>query len=309
MIKSLFGGLLNTIFEFTYNLSPVYNLGITIIIFTIMVKLILLPLAIKQQKEMVKLKKIQPEMKKIQDRYKGKKDQESQLKMNTELMELYKKHDTHPFGSCLPTLIQIPVIFGIFSVMRNANTFIGKLDVIYGSLTDGLMNLGLNLEMNGVTEMATKAFGNKTPDFTKMEDVRMFISKLGTEDWSTLMANIKPESVGNINELLAQKANMENFFGINLIESPNFAFPAVIIPIIAVIATVITMKLSANQNAMDEKAAEMNKTMMRVMPVMTFFIGNSLPTGLSLYFALSSTLQVVQQLVLNKFYKGDPSNE
>ncbi len=90
------------------------NYGISIIVFTIIVKLILVPLTIKQTKSMKGMQEIQPELKKIQEKYKN--DQET---MNNKMMELYKKHNVNPFGGCLPLLIQFPIIIGLFTVLRS----------------------------------------------------------------------------------------------------------------------------------------------------------------------------------------------
>ncbi|SET72193.1 protein translocase subunit yidC [Natronincola peptidivorans] len=101
------GALLRLIYQL------IGNYGLSIIIFTVIVKLIMVPLTIKQTKSMKKMQEIQPKIKEIQEKYKNDKE-----KLNTKTMELYKEHNVNPFGGCLPLLIQFPIIIGLFTVLR-----------------------------------------------------------------------------------------------------------------------------------------------------------------------------------------------
>ncbi|SNS54480.1 YidC/Oxa1 family membrane protein insertase [Anaerovirgula multivorans] len=103
---------LGALLRFIYQL--IGNYGLSIIVFTVIVKLAMVPLTIKQTKSMKKMQEIQPKIKEVQAKYKN--DQE---KMNTKVMELYKDHNVSPFGGCLPLLIQFPIIIGLFTVLRN----------------------------------------------------------------------------------------------------------------------------------------------------------------------------------------------
>ncbi|QXM07021.1 YidC/Oxa1 family membrane protein insertase [Crassaminicella indica] len=97
------------------------NYGISIILFTVIVKLVLLPLTIKQLKSTKEMAKIQPKLKELQEKYKNDKE-----KLNIKTMELYKEHKINPMGGCLPLLIQIPIIFGLFSVLRTPAQYIAE---------------------------------------------------------------------------------------------------------------------------------------------------------------------------------------
>ncbi|AKL97372.1 membrane protein insertase YidC/Oxa1 family [Clostridium aceticum] len=108
IIAQPLGALLRLIYQL------VGNYGLSIILFTIVVKLIMVPLTIKQTKSMKKMQEVQPKIKEIQEKYKNDKE-----KMNTKVMELYKEYNVSPFGGCLPLLIQFPIIIGLFSVLRN----------------------------------------------------------------------------------------------------------------------------------------------------------------------------------------------
>jgi YidC/Oxa1 family membrane protein insertase len=123
-----------------YAAIPSY--GLAIILLTLMVRLLLLPLSIKQTKSMREMQAIQPEIKRLQAKHKG-----DRQKMNEELMALYKEHGVNPFGGCLPLLMQFPILIGLFYVIRSPLKYMG--DVVEGSaLADGLRNVATSLDIH-----------------------------------------------------------------------------------------------------------------------------------------------------------------
>lgn len=94
--------------------SNLGNYGLAIIGITIIIKVLLFPLTLKQDKSMREMKKIQPEIEKLKEKYKG-----NPQEMNKATMEMYKEHNVSPFGGCLPVLLQMPILFGLFNVLRN----------------------------------------------------------------------------------------------------------------------------------------------------------------------------------------------
>ncbi len=94
--------------------SNIGNYGLAIIGITVIIKIILFPLTLKQDKSMREMKKIQPEIEKVKEKYKG-----NPQEMNKATMELYKEHNVSPFGGCLPVILQMPILFGLFNVLRN----------------------------------------------------------------------------------------------------------------------------------------------------------------------------------------------
>ncbi len=115
--KNLITSTLGSLLSFIYGL--VNNYAISIILFTIIVKLILLPLTVNQLKSTKKMQELQPKMKEIQEKYKNDKE-----KMNIKTMELYKEHKINPLSGCLPLLIQLPIIFGLFRALREPATYV-----------------------------------------------------------------------------------------------------------------------------------------------------------------------------------------
>ena len=122
VIANLLGVIYNALFQFIYGISTNGSLGIAIILFTILVKFILFPLMIRQQRSSFKLQQLQPEMNKIRAKYKDKKDQLSQQKMAVELQEFQKNNGISMLGGCLPLLIQLPILYALFYIFQQAYT-------------------------------------------------------------------------------------------------------------------------------------------------------------------------------------------
>ena len=108
LLKQFLAFLLNTTDKY------VGNFGVSIIIVTILIKIMLLPLTLKQDKSMKEMKKLQPELEKIKEKYANDKQM-----LNIKTMELYKEHKVNPLGGCLPLLLQLPILFALFGVLRN----------------------------------------------------------------------------------------------------------------------------------------------------------------------------------------------
>ena len=122
-IAKLLGWILDWIYTALAYIG-IENVGLSIIILTIIIYTLMLPLTYKQQKFSKMSQKMQPEMKKIQDKYKGKKDQESMQAMNQETQLLYQKYGISPMGSCVQMLIQMPIWFALYRVFYNVPAYI-----------------------------------------------------------------------------------------------------------------------------------------------------------------------------------------
>ena len=123
-VARILGWIMNWIYLFLANVFRIENIGITIIVLTILIYMCMLPLTIKQQKFSKLQQKMQPEVKAIQEKYKGKRDQESQLAMNEETQALYAKYGISPTGTCLPFLLQMPVFLALYRVIYNVPAYV-----------------------------------------------------------------------------------------------------------------------------------------------------------------------------------------
>ena len=134
-IAFILGAIINVIFNLVYNVLGIHtnSLGISIIILTVFVRLLMTPIAYHQQKSMFKMQALQPEMKKIQEKYKGAmSDPELQRKMNMEMQKLYADNNYNQLAGCLPMLIQLPIFLGLYHVMQNPFKYI---DIINKDMT------------------------------------------------------------------------------------------------------------------------------------------------------------------------------
>jgi len=125
---------LGYILHYIYTVVPSY--GLAIILFTLLVKLALLPLTLKQMRSTKEMSKIQPELKKLQEKYKNDKDT-----LNIKTMELYKEHKINPFAGCLPLLVQFPIIIGLFTVLKDPlnYVFFGNVGVYLDAMSQNFL--------------------------------------------------------------------------------------------------------------------------------------------------------------------------
>ena len=139
-IAKILGVIMDVIFNFL-DLIGIPNIGLSIILFTIVVYLLMLPMTIKQQKFSKLSAKMQPELQKITKKYEGKKDQASMMLQQEETKAVYDKYGTSPTGSCLQLLIQMPILFALYRVIYAIPAYVGKIKEIYIPLVNKLMGV------------------------------------------------------------------------------------------------------------------------------------------------------------------------
>ncbi|MFR8052710.1 MAG: YidC/Oxa1 family membrane protein insertase [Negativibacillus massiliensis] len=267
----ILGYPLGLIMRLLYNILHSY--GWSLIIFTLLVKLIMVPLSIKQQKSSAKMAAIQPQMQEIQKMY-----AKNQQKMNEELQKLYQRENYNPAGGCLPMLITFLVLFGL-------------IDVIYKPMTHILgMSSDLIAQAQGIMEGLGVAFSHYSPQ---------------TSIITSVQANPEAYSALGQDFINAVQSFDLNFLGINLGETPSLALNImVLIPILsgvtAFLSSWIAMKNSPTP--MEGPGAGTMKTMMLISPLMSLYIAFQVPAGVGIYWIISNLLMLLQSVVLNKFY-------
>lgn len=300
-ISRFFGVVMDYIYNILKNGLGLESIGMSIILFTIFTRILLLPLAFKQQKSMRQMQKLQPEMKKIQDKYKNKKDPESQQKMQMEISQLYQKHGTSPFSGCLPLLIQLPIIWALFQVLRNLPAYIGSVRDIYLGIISKISGIsGISSVLMEINE-GLKSLG--VPNFDPLSENHLIdlFSKFTTDQWNLLFEKM-PQLSTLLSGSLAHINRINYMLGINLADNPNLASIGILIPVLNVAAQFLVSKLSMDKSAGgNDQAAQTNKTMMYTMPFVTGFFTISMPAGLGLYWLVGTLFQLVQQIVINKY--------
>lgn len=291
-IANIFGIIMDTIYNTLSNMGVV-SLGISIIVFTLIVRALMLPLAFQQQKSMKEMQKIQPQLKKLQDKYKDKKDQESQQKYQMEMNQLYQEHGVNPFGGCLPLLVQFPVIMALFQVLRNIPSYITKVNGLYSSIATKVM-VADGAESYLSTLAGESNVGVRDFDITNIEKVIDVIGKFTSQQWADFIANFP--GIDIITQNYEKISEIYMFLGINLADKPDLMSIGVLLPILNVGIQILVMKTSGS-GAQDNPT---QKSMMYTMPLITGFFVSTMPAGLGLYWLIGSLFQYGQQVVINR---------
>ncbi|HBJ11829.1 MAG TPA: hypothetical protein DDY53_00605 [Clostridiales bacterium] len=281
-ISEIFGYILNFLYE-QFN-----NYGIAIIIFSVLLRIILIPITIKQQKSLKKNARLQKEMKEIQTKYKSNPE-----KLNQETIELYKREKMSPFSGCFSGILQIIIILSVFWLVSKPLTYMKKINPeIIEKYSQELKEEGVN---SSYTEIA-------------------IINKKAAED---------PEVYINM-----------NFLGLDLSKVPTQSlddFRVYIIPILYVISSVISIKITTKMNSNNkdkdinelkkaetedkekqpdemEMMQQMNNNMTYMMPIMSVMIAIIAPLGLALYWLISNVLMIVERLIIDRFINQKEEN-
>lgn len=309
-IVNLLGYIMNEIFDF-FNMFGIQNIALSIIVFTLITKMIMLPLTIKQQK-FTRLQSIMnPEIQAIAAKYKGKKDELSLKRQQAETQEVYKKYGVSQTAGCLPLLLTLPIMFALYSVINNVPAHVNIVKDIYQNIATAISSTEGYAEI--LMEMA-KGLAIKTKNFTEISEgiltdnhinhIIDILSKFRTTNWNLLRENI-PSIQGIINENVNKINSANSLFGIfNIADNPGWGFPGIIIPLLSMaLQFVQTKQMSAgNPTASkdDPSAATMN-SMNTVMPIMSGVFCVMLPIGVGLYWIASSFFTIIQQYFINKY--------
>ena len=271
---NMFGYILNFIYEI------VQNFGVAIILFTIIIKLAMLPMSIKQQKTLEKSKKIQEKMKELQFKYKNNPEM-----LNKETMALYKKENMSPFSGCFSGIIQILLLLSIFFLVQSPLTYMRKVDVAV------IEDYKTQLQQEGQDTNAMKY-----PEI-------QIIKEHGAEDERV---HINMEFLG-LDLSSVPVSDMTDY-------------RVYIIPALYVISSVASMRLTSNikkkKKEEQEKEetnkpeemdpmAEATKNMNYLMPVMSVSISLIAPLGLALYWLVNNLVMIIEKLLMKKFLKTE----
>jgi len=140
-LAQAFGFIINLLFNLAYSISPAGSLGVAIVLMTLIFRLLIMPLGLKSQKAMMKMRELKPELDKIKEKYGNSKDPEIMRKSQKEQTALMAKHGANPLTGCLPMLIQMPLFFGLNIVMRQASVHVASLRGFYYDLAYRLLQI------------------------------------------------------------------------------------------------------------------------------------------------------------------------
>lgn len=329
-VAKLLGMIMNAIF-YVIDMIGIPNIGLAIIIFTIVVYLLMMPLTIKQQKFSKLNAKINPEIQAIQAKYKGRKDQESAMAQNQEIQAVYAKYGVSPSGSCVQLLIQMPILFALYRVIASMPAYVTKIGDTFRVLADKIIAVdnGAFLQNSGVDSIssAVSMYGKAMTDGNLSNGIIDVLNKLGSADMATVATHYGLYgSVFEGNLILSENGQRglidtyNYFLGLNMGDSPMAMLRAAMavgaigiiigslaIPVLAAVTQWINTKLmpqpeSNSKNADDPAAAmaQSMKTMNIMMPIMSAWLCLTLPAGMGLYWIAGSVVRSIQQIIVNK---------
>ena len=304
-IAKLLGYLMNYIFE-GLNLIGIPNIGLTIILFTLVIYMCLMPLTIKQQKFSKLSAKMNPEIQAIQEKYKGKRDQESAMKMNEETKAVYEKYGVSPSGSCVQLLIQMPILFALYRVIYNVPAYVTKVKEVFIPFVSEFMDAASSSGIKAIDFIQNKDnFANAT-QFSKQFSSDAFINatdpnhlttvqntfidvlnKATTSEWHNIYASGNFE---NLKDLITNSSKTgafdlidkyNNFLGLNIANSPSYIIKdayssgkflmiigALLIPLLAALTQWINTKLMPQAENNNNKQGNSMEASMKTMNLM-----------------------------------------
>ncbi|NLC88361.1 MAG: YidC/Oxa1 family membrane protein insertase [Clostridiaceae bacterium] len=312
-ISEIFGYILNFFYEL------LNNYGLAIIIFSVLLRLILIPITIKQQKTMKKSTKLQEKMKELQEKYKNNPE-----KLNQATIELYKTEKMSPFSGCFTAILQVIIILSVFWLVSQPLTYMKRVNADENSKT---------IIEEYKTKISEENSGKKS-NYIEIE----IISRI-ENDYNEIIEKLKDENLENKEELELKKdqyeklkINME-FLGLDLSKVPTESlndWRVYIIPVLYVLTSFISIKITTKkqnknknkdivikdgekegQNEMLDSMGQMNNSMLYMTPILSISIAVIAPLGLALYWLVSNILIILERIIINKFIgsKEEEENE
>ena len=323
-IAKILGYLMNWIFIFLDKIG-IPNIGLAIILFTIVIYMLLLPLTIKQQKFSKLSAKMSPELKAIQKKYEGKKDNESMQAMNLETQEVYAKYGVSPSGSCVQLLIQMPILFALYRVIYAIPAYVPMVKNVFSDLVNGLYeqkDLASEFLKNLTnSSMYSKQFANELFTSGNKEYITNTyidcLNRASSADWVSLKEKFSGLS-SIIDKTYSQLEVYNNFLGLNVSNSPSFTIKtafternwlliigAILVPLLAGGTQWLNTKLMPQASSKDQAnendtMAQSMKAMNTTMPIMSAVFCLTLPVGMGIYWIAGAVIRCVQQVIINK---------
>ena len=337
-IAALFGHVINFLFNIVYWVNPAHSLGFTIILATIVLRLLMLPLNLNMQRSMAKMREIQPEINKIKEKYGNSKDPEVRKKMAAEQQALMAKHGANPLKGCFPMLLTMPVFIGFNFILRQAFLYVNRLGAVYNELAEAVLRVpnierymtptghpthehainivnmipqnmqqagleAFRLEQLGYSLEAIRATVGDYIDTRIPSDLARVLNVFTPENWNWLYQQIPDYYANAIMAINERKDAIEHFFGLSMVESANWTWPSVMIPFLVGITMMISMYIGNLRHAsqgQDDKQKMQQRIMVIIMPVFIGAITFGMPTGVGLFWIVTQVLQGIQDIVLNK---------
>ena len=326
-VARLLGMIMEGIFT-VIDLIGLPNIGLAIILFTVVVNLLMLPLTIKQQKFSKLSNKMQPEIQAIQEKYKNKKDNETMMAQNQEIQAVYAKYGVSASGSCVQLLIQMPILLALYRVIYAIPAYVSKIGNTFRVLADRIMTTDA-AEFLKSSEVSTikntmSMYGRNILDTgeNSINSLIDVLNKLSSSDMALVSEHYNLAELTYSGQLILSNDTTKglldiynNFLGLNIANSPQHiianAYPmqawglligAVLIPVLAAVTQLISVKLMPqpeNRGSENSMASSM-KMMNMIMPIFSAWFCFTLPSGLGLYWIASAVVRTILMIIINK---------
>ncbi len=300
------------------------NIGLSIILFTIVIYGCMTPLTIKQQKFSKLSAKMNPELQEIQKKYKNKKDNDSMMAMNEETKAVYDKYGVSPTGSCLQLLIQMPILFALYRVINSMPAYVQQIRESFFPLVDKLIAQSGSAELlqsftNAniyAKQFTNEAFLNGTASYVQNTYIDC-LNRASTAEWQSIIDRF-PSLAADVTNTVEKLNEYNSFLGLNIANSPSYMMRdamasgaylmvvgALMIPFLAAFTQWLNVKLmpqpetKGNNGQQDSMAASM-KTMNMMMPIMSAIFCFTLPAGMGVYWVAGAVVRSIQQVLINK---------
>ena len=300
VLSPIFGWLFRNIYNLCSN-----NYLITLFLFAVVIKVLLLPFGIKQQKNTIKQARMRPKEMAIRKKYAGRNDKVTQQKLNEEIMQLYQEENINPMAGCLPLLIQMPVLFALYGVIIKPLTYIlgmGKevIDLIlkaYSTVTETAVNNYAQIQAISKIVSDNEMSAKIGDEFAKLASEASV-----SADWSQIQLE------------LSELFNSFNVFGIDMTKTPQIAMNIyILIPILtfvfAFVSTKITRKFTYQPTGTNPDQARSLAMMDWMMPLMSVWISFNVSSAIAVYWMFQNVLSALQQIILYKLYPIPPCTE
>lgn len=325
-ISKVLGVIMNAIFN-VLDFIGIPNIGLSIILFTLIVYLLMLPLTIKQQKFSKLSAKINPELTAIQKKYEGKRDEKSLMKQREEMQLVYDKYGVSQTGSCLQLFIQLPILFALYRVIYAIPAYVTKVKDAYMGLVNKLMTMegaadfiqSFYNSSRYSSQFADEQFTSGVTEFVQNTYIDC-LNMASSSEWASLAEKF-PSIATDVNETFATISKYNSFLGLNIGDSPtniiseawaNGAYllivAAFMIPLLAGITQWLNVKLAPGvdngERGKNKKADTMSNTMSTmntIMPLMSAWFCFSFPCGIGIYWIAGAVVRGVQQVLVNKY--------
>ena len=321
----LLGKVMDGIYRVMNGVFGIQNIGICIILLTVVIYTLMIPLTIKQQKFSKMSAAMNPEIQKIQKKYQGKKDQASMEKMQEETQLVYEKYGVSPTSGCLPMFIQFPFLWAMWYVIRGIPAYVSQVKDVYTPLIEGITSTnGWQKIMESIGEAKPILMYPSKYDYSNTNILIDVLYKFQSSTWETLKEGF-PALQSTIESTMAQLEKMNNFLGLNIAEAPlnlikdgfsagafGIVIAALMIPILAGLTQYLSVKMVPQNNGntdQENQVAATMKTMNITMPLLSVFMCFTMPTGLGLYWITSAVVRMVQQFFINKHLSKMPMDE